>query len=102
MSGQVRATPYPAEDVGSGVIVSDALGYHGFGATARRGDDARKTHPPALYPEVDALVPPLQQIGHEYADRVINFPVDEYRDLMFEPARMTEPNPLNPVHLFQQ
>jgi tetratricopeptide (TPR) repeat protein len=93
---------YPAEHVGSGVIVSDALGFHGFGSTARHGDDAKKTWPAALYPEVDALVPPLQQVGHDYADRFLNLTADEYRALMFEPARMTEPNPLNPVHLFQQ
>lgn len=93
---------YPAEHVGSGVIVSDALGFHGFGATARRGDDGKKTWPAALYPEVDALVPPLQQIGHDYADRFLNLSPADYRALMFEPARMTEPNPLNPIHLFQQ
>ncbi len=37
---------YPAEDVGKGIVVSDGLGFHGFGSTARGGDDGKKTHPP--------------------------------------------------------
>jgi tetratricopeptide (TPR) repeat protein len=93
---------YPAEDVGSGVVVSDALGFHGFGSTAMQGDDRRKTWPADLFPEVDARVPPLQQIGHGYASRFLNIPPREYRALMFEPARATAPNPHNPIHLFQQ
>ena len=44
---------YPAEDVERGVIVSDALGFHGFGATARGGDDGLKTFPASLFERVD-------------------------------------------------
>jgi len=29
---------YPAEDVGKGLVVSDGLGFHGFGSTARDGE----------------------------------------------------------------
>jgi tetratricopeptide (TPR) repeat protein len=93
---------YPAEDVGKGVMVSDALGYHGFGSTARTGDDGKKTWPASLYAQIDPLVPPLQQIGPEYATRYLHFTPEEYRGLMFTPAHMAEPNPFNPVHLFQE
>ena len=40
---------YPAEDVNEGAIVSDGLGFHGFGSTARDGEDSRKTYPSALF-----------------------------------------------------
>lgn len=93
---------YPAEDVGRGLMVSDALGYHGFGSTARGGDDARKTHPPTLFAEVDPLVPTVQQITADYAARYIDITPEQYAQLMYVPARQPQPNPFNPIHLFQQ
>ncbi len=93
---------YPAEDVGKGMVVSDALGFHGFGATARGATDAGKTWPSSLYAEVDPLLPPLQQITADYAARFIHIEPDEYSRLMFTPARQAEPDPLDPLHLFQQ
>ncbi len=93
---------YPAEDVGDGIVVSDALGFHGFGATARGGDDGRKTHPPSLYSEVSVQLPAIQQIGADYATRFIDITPEEYSRLMYMPSRQPNPNPLNPIHLFQQ
>jgi len=53
--------------VGEGIVVSDALGFHGFGRTARQGDDRCKTHPPELFGAVGALMPPEQQLSAEFA-----------------------------------
>ncbi len=93
---------YPAEDVGDGTIVSDALGFHGFGRTAREGADQAKTHPPELYPTVEALVPPEQQISPEFAGRFLHLTPEEYRAQRFDPARSSQRDPSNPVQLFQE
>ena len=93
---------YPAEDVGRGAIASDALGFHGFGATARGGDDRRKTYPAELFGALDALVPPEQQVSAEFVQRFVHIHPKEYRDEMFDPARFPKRDPSNPIHLFQQ
>jgi tetratricopeptide (TPR) repeat protein len=93
---------YPAEEVGDGVIVSDGLGFHGFGSTSRGGDDASKTYPASRFADFDASVPPLQQIPHSFISRFVHLTEDEYHAEMFDPARFPEVNPFNPVHLFQQ
>ena len=93
---------YPAEDVARGIVVSDALGFHGFGATARGGDDARKTHPAELFAEVDALVPAEQQVAPDFVGRFVHLDADQYRKEMFDPARYSRRDPRNPTHLFQQ
>ncbi len=93
---------YPAEDVARGIVVSDALGFHGFGATARGGDDARKTHPAELFAEVDALVPAEQQVAPDFVRRFVHMDADQYRKEMFDPARYSRRDPRNPTHLFQQ
>jgi tetratricopeptide (TPR) repeat protein len=93
---------YPAEDVVAGVIVSDALGFHGFGATARGGDDRLKTHPAALFPALDALVPPEQQVSAGFVQRFVHIDAEAYREEMFDPARFPRRDPDNPIHLFQQ
>jgi tetratricopeptide (TPR) repeat protein len=92
---------YPAEDVGPGVMVSDALGFHGFGRTAREGDDPRKTWPADLLPKVEAQVPPEQQLSPEFAARFLHITPDEYRAERFDPARSSQRDPGNPVQLFQ-
>jgi len=93
---------FPAENVGRGAIVSDALGFHGFGATARGGDDGQKTHPSSLFAEVDVLVPPEQQVSTEFVQRFVHISAEDYRDEMFDPARYPKRDPANPIHLFQQ
>src|SRR5262245_39242365 len=93
---------FPAEDVGRGTIVSDALGFHGFGATARGGDDRKKTHPPELFGAVDALVPPEQQLSPEFAQRFLHLGAEEYLSEKFDPARFPRRDPTNPIHLFQE
>jgi tetratricopeptide (TPR) repeat protein len=93
---------YPAEDVGSGVIVSDALGFHGFGATARGGDPRVKTYPSELFAQVDGLVPTEQQVATEFVQRFVHISAEDYRAEMFDPARYPKRNPFNPIHLFQQ
>jgi tetratricopeptide (TPR) repeat protein len=93
---------YPAEDVGRGVVVSDALGYHGFGSTARDGEDARKTHPESLLEQMSALVPAEPQVSAEFARRYIHVSAEQYRNEMFDPARSSTRDPGNPVHLFQE
>lgn len=92
---------YPAEDVGEGAVVSDALGFHGFGATARRGDDGLKTYPPSLYREVAPLVPPEQQVSASFARRFLHLSPEEYRRGMYTPARSAGHDVGNPLHLFQ-
>ena len=93
---------YPAEDVERGIVVSDALGFHGFGSTARGGDDARKTHPAKLFAEIDALVPAEQQVAPDFVGRFVHIDADQYRKEMFNPARYSRRDPRNPTHLFQQ
>jgi tetratricopeptide (TPR) repeat protein/predicted AlkP superfamily phosphohydrolase/phosphomutase len=93
---------FPAENVGRGAIVSDALGFHGFGATARGGDDRLKTHPSELFGALDALVPPEQQLSAEFVQRFVHVGAKDYRDEMFDPARFPKRDPANPIHLFQQ
>ena len=93
---------YPAEDVGEGVVVSDAVGFHGFGRTARGDVSAGKTHPPELFSEVYARVPVEQQISPDFARRFIHLSPEEYREEMFDPGRYTRHDPKNPIHLFQQ
>ncbi len=93
---------YPAEEVGDGIIVSDALGFHGFGSTARSDRDRGKTYPADLFPEVDALVPAEQQLSPEFVRRFVHIEADAYRAEMFDPARDVRRDPSNPIHLFQQ
>jgi tetratricopeptide (TPR) repeat protein len=93
---------YPAEDVGPGVVVSDALGFHGFGRTAREDEAKGKTHPADLYEAMDVLMPPEQQLSAEFAARFMHLPADEFRKRRFDPAQQAHADPTNPVHLFQQ
>ncbi len=93
---------YPAEDIGKGTIVSDALGYHGFGSTARGNDDVGKTYPADLYESAFSRIPAEQQISAEFVQRFIRISAEDYREEMFDPARFPQHNPLNPIHLFQQ
>ena len=93
---------YPAEDVGRGAIVSDALGYHGFGSTAKGGDDTKKTYPSDLYEAALSRMPAEQQIPAEFAQRFLDVSAAEYRDEMYDPARFPQHDPFNPIHLFQQ
>ncbi len=92
---------YPAERVGDGAIVSDGLGFHGFGSTARGGDDGKKTYPPELYRDLDPLVPPEQQLPHDFVQRFVHVSPEEYRAEMYDPARSAEHNPFSAIHLFQ-
>jgi tetratricopeptide (TPR) repeat protein len=93
---------YPAENVGESIIVSDALGYHGFGRTARDGDDERKTHPSHRFTEFAALVPPEQQLSQDFVQRFMHLTPQLFRESRFDPARHSKPDPGNPLHLFQQ
>jgi tetratricopeptide (TPR) repeat protein len=93
---------YPAEDVGKGIVISDALGFHGFGRTAREDDSQGKTYPVGLFAEMDALMPPLQQISPEFAARFMHLTPEEYRKRRFDPGQQPEPDPTNPIHLFQE
>ncbi len=93
---------YPAEDVGDGIIVSDALGFHGFGSTAREGDNQEKTHPASLFATVDPLVPPRQQLPYDFVKRFVHLTPEEYRNEMFDPGRYPRADPTNPIHLFQE
>ncbi|MCP4200834.1 MAG: tetratricopeptide repeat protein, partial [bacterium] len=93
---------YPAEDVGKGAIVSDALGYHGFGSTARGGEDSKKTYPAELYETAFARIPAEQQIPADFVQRFVHLSEAEYREEMYDPARFPRHDPVNPIHLFQQ
>lgn len=93
---------YPAEDIGPGTLVSDALGYHGFGRTSREGDDGHKVHPPDRFAELDALVPPEHQVSAAFAQRFLHLSDEQFRNARFDPARHAKSDPGNPLHLFQQ
>lgn len=93
---------YPAEDVGRGVVVSDGLGFHGFGSTARGGSPQEKVYPQERFADFDPLVPPLQQVPYEFVSRFVHLSPEEYQAEMFSPGRFPQPNPFNPIHLFQQ
>ncbi|HVN37468.1 MAG TPA: tetratricopeptide repeat protein [Myxococcota bacterium] len=93
---------YPAEDVGPGIVVSDALGFHGFGRTARSDDAKGKTHPPELFAPMETLMPPEQQISPEFASRFMHLTADEYRRRRFDPANQAAADPTNRVQLFQE
>lgn len=92
---------YPAEEVGDGAIVSDAVGFHGFGATARTDETAGKTYPASLHREVAGLIPPEQQISAEFARRFLHVSPEEYRERMYTPARYARHDASDPIHLFQ-
>jgi len=93
---------YPAEDVGEGVIVSDALGFHGFGRTARSDLAAGKTHPADLFPEMDAVFPSEQQISAAFARRFFHIDAEQYGREKFDPSRDPRRDPESPIQLFQQ
>ncbi len=93
---------YPAEDLRSGVMITDALGFHGFGSTARRDSDAGKTHPPELYAELGPMVPPVESIGADFARRFLRLTPEEYAAERFVPAGGAGMDTGNPIHLFQQ
>jgi tetratricopeptide (TPR) repeat protein len=93
---------YPAESLSNGIVVSDGLGVHGFGSTARGGDDGLKVHPPALFERMDAFMPPEQQVTHEFVERFVHLDAASYRREMYDPARSRRPDPSNPIHLLQQ
>ena len=92
---------YPAEDVNEGAIVSDGLGFHGFGSTARDGEDSRKTYPSALFAPAAVRMPAESEIPAAFARRFLHLTEEEYRGEMFDAARMARRNPENPIHLFQ-
>ena len=92
----------PAERVGDGVIISDALGYHGFGATGRGMLDSLKTYPPELHERYQPRIPPLQQIDYSRAERFFHMSAREYYERSYSPGRALKPNPANPIHLFQE
>jgi tetratricopeptide (TPR) repeat protein len=92
---------YPAEDVGSGVVVSDGLGFHGFGATARSGDDGQKVYPPGRYSELAALIPPEHRVPASFVTRFLHVSPEEYHREMYTPARYRRHDVTNPIHLFQ-
>jgi len=92
----------PAEDIGDGVIISDALGYHGFGSTGQGLADEIKTYPSHLYPQMAALMSPVQQIGYSDAQRFFNMTEEEYTSEAYSPSTHPRPDARNPIHLFQE
>lgn len=93
---------YPAEPLQHGLIVSDALGFHGFGSTARGDRDEGKVHPPDWFTRMDALVPVEQQIQAPFARRFMDLTPEDYEAERFDPSRSRLRQPFNPVQLFQQ
>jgi len=93
---------YPAEPVGNGLIVSDALGFHGFGSTAREGDDGKKIYPPERYADFSSHIEPVQSVPYSFAERFLQLSPAEFAAERYEPARDSRLNPNNPIHLFQE
>lgn len=93
---------YPAERLDHGIIVSDALGFHGFGSTGRTGDDRGKVEPDLLFPRFDGMMPPEQQVQYAFASRFMDLPEEEWERERYDPAVSPRRNPMSPIHLFQQ
>lgn len=67
---------WPAEPI-AGFMVSDDVGWHGFGITGSDAHDAGKTHPPALMADVMRLLPGEGGIAPEVLAPLIHLPEDE-------------------------
>lgn len=93
---------YPAEILEHGIIASDALGFHGFGSTGRAGDDRGKVSPELLFPRLDALMPPEQQVDYGFVSRFVDVAEEDWLKERFDPAVSSRRNPYSPIHLFQQ
>ncbi len=89
----------PAESI-AGVMISDALGYHGFGRAGIGIPDDQKTFPADEWDAARGLMPPLQQIDHSFARRFFHLSADEYALQAHRGADQEDAQ--NPVHLFQQ
>lgn len=93
---------YPAETLERGLIASDALGFHGFGATARAGEARGKVSPTGQFARLDALMPVEQQIDFTFAKRFLDVSESDWQVERYDPARNAQRQPFNPLHLFQQ
>ncbi|MBL8801122.1 MAG: tetratricopeptide repeat protein [Planctomycetes bacterium] len=93
---------FPAEPLERGLIASDALGFHGFGSTAREGDARGKVAPHSWFAKLDALMPVEQQVQYEFARRFLDVSPEDWAAERYDPARNTPRQPFNPIHLFQQ
>ncbi len=92
---------YPAEEIGPGAVVSDALGVHGFGVTAHDPDPAATTYPPSLSQEMAALMPPPQQISSAFLNRFVDLDEAELAQKLFHPGRQARVDSSQPIQLFQ-
>jgi tetratricopeptide (TPR) repeat protein/arylsulfatase A-like enzyme len=86
---------YPAERV-RGFVVSDFVGYHGFGMSGRAVEtDLGKTYPPKLIDEVRGLLPDPRQPSYEEVRRFLA--IDR---IEFDAARRGEGPYAGPIQLF--
>ena len=92
----------PAEDVGAGVIASDALGYHGFGRGGEGLPDAQKVHPSDLHEDLSLLVPPVAQIDYSFARRFFDLSADEFYAQAFTGSGGRRVDVESPIQLFQE
>ena len=87
------------------MIVSDALGFHGFGRPrrARASDGTQDASARVAIAEFDALVPPEQQVSADFASAVPapRLPRSIERPASTRPATRSG-TPETPIHLFQQ
>ncbi|MGD9546292.1 MAG: tetratricopeptide repeat protein [Candidatus Krumholzibacteriia bacterium] len=67
---------WPAEPV-AGFMVSDDVGWHGFGITGSGAHDAGKTHPSELMADVMRLLPGEEGIAPEALAPLIDLPLEE-------------------------
>ncbi len=80
--------PIPPRTSASGAIVSDALGFHGFGRTARDGDDQQQDLADRSLREArwaDAYRAAARRPSS--SQRFIHLDAQDYRDEKFDPAR---------------
>jgi len=95
---------WPAEEVGKGFIVSDYLGFHGFGVTGRnRKIDSFLTYPDVLTAEVRPMIPEPDTITYEEIRQFMNIDEAEFqeaRDLLLDPK--VEDSYKNPVTHFMR
>ena len=69
---------YPAERV-RGFVLSDFVGYHGFGNTGRSVEtDLGKAYPPTLLREIEPLLPDPTRISYEQIRRFLSIEREEF------------------------
>ncbi len=82
---------YPAERI-RGYLVSDFVGYHGFGNSGRAVQtDLGKTYPPSFLDEIRTELPDPRAVPFETVARFVRLGREEYEEMLRGEGRWAEP-----------